>query len=57
MEGGGAYLNPGAMEIGLVEAGDDLLDEVTSGTETASLSQQQGGFGIAQGRSHVQDRF
>ena len=36
------------MEVGLVEAGDDLFDEVASGAETAPLSQEQGRFRVVE---------
>ena len=42
----GAYSNPGAVEIGLIVAGDDLLDEVPSGTEMTSFSEKKRGFGV-----------
>lgn len=62
MKGGGlkemvSYSNPSTVEIGLIEAGDDLFDEVASGTEMASLPQQQGRFGIADCWTNIQDRF
>lgn len=39
----GAYSNPGAVEIGLIVASDDLFDEVASGTETAAFPEKQRG--------------
>ena len=35
------YSKPGAVEIGLIEAGDDLLHEITGGAGMASLSEQK----------------
>lgn len=50
------YANPRSVEIGLVEAGDDIIDKVLGGAEPTSLPQQKRrfliGFGI-----HVEDRF
>jgi hypothetical protein len=40
------HLNPGAVEIGLIEAGDDLLDKVAGGAEVAALSEQQRRLGV-----------
>jgi hypothetical protein len=40
------YLNPGTIKIGLIEASDDLLNEIASGTEVASFSKQKRGLGI-----------
>lgn len=46
------------MEIGLIEAGDDFLDEVSSGTEMSSLSEQQRRFlRVVQTRPDVQYRL
>lgn len=52
------YSKPGSVEIGLIEAGDDFLDEVSSGTEMSSLSEQQRRFlRVVQTRPDVQDRL
>jgi hypothetical protein len=52
------YSEPGAVEIGLIKAGDDLLDEVAGGAEMASLSEQQRRLlGVAEARPNVEDRL
>lgn len=56
-EGGATYANPGAVEIGLIEAGDDLFDEVLGGAEAAALTQQKRRFLIVDPGVHVQDRL
>lgn len=35
------YLNPGAIQIALIEPGDDLLHEIPSRTEVSSLTEKQ----------------
>jgi hypothetical protein len=46
------------VEIGLIEAGDDLLDEVAGGAEMASLSEQQRRLlRVAEARADVEDRL
>lgn len=35
------YANPRAVEVGLIESGDDFVDEILSRAETAPLAQQQ----------------
>lgn len=50
------YPDPGAVEVGLIEAGDDLLDEVAGGAESAALAEEEGGgLGVVQGGADVQD--
>lgn len=43
------------MEIGLIEAGDDLFDEVLGGAEAAALAQEQRGFLIVDAGIDVED--
>ena len=52
----GGYPNPRAIEIGLIEA-NNLLDEVASRAEPASLSEKKRGLGIVQARTHVKYSF
>lgn len=50
------YPDPGAVEVGLIEAGDDLLDEVAGGAESAALAEEEGGgLGVVQGGADVQN--
>lgn len=50
------YPDPGAVEVGLIEAGDDLLDEVAGGAKSAALAEEEGGgLGVVQGGADVQD--
>lgn len=50
------YPDPGAVEVGLIESGDDLLDEVAGGAESAALAEEEGGgLGVVQGGADVQD--
>lgn len=56
-ERAGTYANPGAVEIGLIEAGDDLLDEILGGAEAAALAQKQRGFLIVDPGIDVKDRL
>jgi hypothetical protein len=43
------YSEPCLVEVGLVVAGDDLLDEVPRGGEMAALAEQEGGAVAADG--------
>jgi len=43
------YPEPGLVEVGLVVAGDDLLDEVARGGEMAALAEEEGGPVAADG--------
>lgn len=45
------------MEIGLIEAGDDLFDEVLGGAEAAALPEQERRFLIVDPGVHVEDRL
>ena len=50
------YAEPCLVEVGLVVAGDDLLDEVAGRGEVAALAEEQGGAVAADGRlSGVED--
>lgn len=42
--GGEAYADPGLVQVSLVEAGDNLLDEVACGAEPAALPQHERGL-------------
>ena len=44
------YAEPCLVEVGLVVAGDDLLDEVAGRGEVAALAEEQGGAVAADGR-------
>lgn len=51
------HANPGLVEIGLVEAGDDLLDEVARGAEPSALPEEERGLVGVDPLPHVEDRL
>lgn len=51
------HLNPGTVEIGLVESVDHFLNKVSRRTEVSSLPQQQGWFRVVQALIDGQDRL